>query len=379
MTKRLLIIAGELSGDRYGALLARQIRAIASVHIIAIGGPMLQAHADEFIDDVTAQSAVGLFERVSGRSAIRRMLNRLNHYLDHSSIDQAVIIDFPHTHFDVAKILSKHQIPIDTYITPNFWIWKDLKKARRIADYSRKIITIVPPEYALYQPISKNALYLGHPIIDICPPSLPRICGPYLNDGTHNPIRIGLFPGSRQAELNLLLRPMLKCAAALARRSSRFAFIIAVPRPEFAGCITSEIRREGVSNVTVCTDGAAQIMSQIDGVICATGTMTLEVILNRLPLVILGALAPLTYFIARHVLRLPMPYAGLPNIIAQRVIAPEFIQYDIRPDRVADALITQLTPDEFDRTQVRYNEFIELIQSGNGLVTSRVAAEIIRE
>jgi lipid-A-disaccharide synthase len=377
MPRRILIVAGELSADRYAASLAAEFRELGPVEIVAIGGPLLRECSDYFVGDCTAHVSVGLGDRLRGVRPIFRVLDSLTALLDQSPVDQAVIVDFPNFNFEVSRRLHSYKIPIDTLITPNFWIWKDRRLARKVVAYSRNIVTIFPPEYALYQPLSSRVFYFGHPILDMMPERPDRALSPALEDGADRPIRVGLFPGSRASELRLLLRALIETGAELRRHSSRFEFILPVARPEFQGWVQAEIARATLTHSVITPALSTDQMAALDFAICATGTMTLEVVLHRIPMIVLGALPSFTYFFARHILRLDMPYVGLPNIIAGETIVPEFVQRDIQPTVIAREVVSQLSHQNQQIQQARYTTLIQLLRGTSpGSVLSQVARQL---
>ena len=148
----MVLIAGEQSSDEYGAKLIHSIRqAFPQVHIAVIGGTSMEKAADECIANITHHSPVGIVEQVWHRRKYHRVLDALERYCESNRIHRVLIMDFPHYHHKVAKIIQPYSIPIYTFITPHFWIWKDKKMAKTIADYSQKIFTIFEEEYELYR------------------------------------------------------------------------------------------------------------------------------------------------------------------------------------------------------------------------------------
>ncbi|MGE4169518.1 MAG: lipid-A-disaccharide synthase [Candidatus Margulisiibacteriota bacterium] len=326
----LLLIAGELSGDRYGAALAVRLKTLdPTLHLTASGGPQLQAVADVFLDNIAHESAVGLKEQLWKRSVYTRFYDRLKTHLQTHKPDQAVIVDFPHHNEAIAAILKAAGIPIVTYITPHFWIWKDLKKAKKLVGYSDTIITIFEPEYRFYKTHFPTAdvRYFGHPLVAMVQPSPSEWKGRQLT----------LFPGSRQQELDLLLKPMLSTAKAFLNRHPDVNCTLAVSDPAFEVTLSKAIEAMGLPISLYRESDKAPLLSRSDWVLCASGSTTLEVLLYRKPMVILGALPPLTYFVAKYLLRIHIPWVSLPNIVAGHQAIPEFVQR-FNPQKIADTL-----------------------------------------
>ncbi len=373
---RLLVIAGELSGDRYAAALVAELRKAGPVEIMAIGGPQLHGVSDRFLGDCTGFASVGVRSMTNMRS-IFKVFDVMDAAVAQSPVRQAIIVDFPHYNFEIARRLKKKKIPITTVITPNFWIWNDRRAAKKIAHYSDKIVTIFPGEYKLYQSIGATAAYFGNPLVDWMPPLPAGVQRPHLNDGTDRPIRVGLFPGSRTAELKLLLRPTIEAAAVLAGRSPRFEFVVPMARDEFKSWVDQESARAQLSAVTLVPPLSAAQMADLDFAVCATGTMTLELALNRVPMVVLGALSPLSFWLATRILRIKIPFCGLPNLVAGHQVVPEFMQSGIQPIPMADAVCHQLMPEAQEVQQAHYSELIDILRGeSTASVVSQIASWI---
>ena len=146
----ILILAGEMSGDRYGAELAKAIKKISpKSKIISAGGENLEKISDKFIANITTHSAIGLQSKIQGLFTYRLFYKLLNKALLNHAFEAAVIIDFQHHNFKIATYLQKYNIPILTFITPNFWLYKDTKKMTRLARYSQEIVCIFKKEKSM--------------------------------------------------------------------------------------------------------------------------------------------------------------------------------------------------------------------------------------
>ena len=167
---RLLLITGELSGDTHASTLAQEIKTLSpQTTLFGIGGDKLAKSVDHFIEHVTLLSATGFLESFYKQRKINAFLKRLNTFLEQEKIDKVIIIDFQHQNEKIAAVIKKFSIPIITYITPNFWIWNDIKKAKQIIRYSDDIICIFEKEYNLYSSLSQKVHYFGHPLNHIKP------------------------------------------------------------------------------------------------------------------------------------------------------------------------------------------------------------------
>ncbi len=367
---RILIVAGELSADRFAADIAMKLIQHHGASIVAIGGPHLQGVSETFIGDCTAHVSVGLGDRLKGIRPIFSLLDKLGTYLKKTPVNRAIIVDFPNFNFEIARRLCGFQIPIDTVITPNFWIWKDLKSAKRVVAYSNQIITIFPPEFSWYKQLSPSTYYFGHPISDRL-----RVARRPIRDLSHS-ITIGLFPGSRFSELRLYLAPMVKAAARIKKNWPEAQFILTVARPEFTPYIDAVIAPNGPA-MTLSPPLSDTDMEKLDIAVCATGTMSLELVFHRIPTVVLGALPRITYWIARFFLRLRLPFVGLPNIVANSQVVPELAQSAITSDQIVNAVTGLTSPADQSAIQDRYDMLTQqLAPTGTESISKQIADQI---
>ncbi len=343
----ILIIAGEMSGDVYGAALAKQIRQHApQTRIFSVGGDALRQESDEFLFETAYQSSIGLKSILNSFTFFKRLKKQLDTTCNTHHIDKVVIIDFQHHNFELGDFFKKKNIPIITFITPNFWLWKDLKKGKRIASYSEKIITIFEKEYEFYKSIHPKTYYFGHPFVDLVEKKTPGTSLP-----KDKPI-ISLFPGSRRQELSIVLPLMLKTLKALPDPQNYHIFL-AVSNKRFSTQIESLLKEHGEGlTVTLWTQEKETLFTQSNLLICATGSVTLEAILYQSPLIIFCTLPHLTYNAAKYILRLKLDFIALPNIIAGKKVIPEWVQYDIKPDIIAAGIpdLLKKDPDYWQKT-----------------------------
>ena len=327
----ILIIAGELSADYYGGQLAQSIQEDApSSTLHALGGPQLQQFTHHFILNTIANHSVGLAEQWHHRSFFKLLSAQLTQYLAATSIQCAIIIDYPHYNFKIASILTKFNIPIVTFITPNFWVWNHVSHAKKLIKYSRLIITIYKKEHEFYQSLGANTLYLGHPIAQ----SMPRITPPQHRQTSSPPI-ITLMPGSRPSEIQRLLPKMCDIATYHHNRSI-YSWNLLPPSPSLIPFRQSLLPEN--SPIRIWNKDKPLLMQKTVCVICGSGTTTLEMALHYIPQIVLAAASPLTYVLVKYILRFPIKYVSLPNIILNDAVVPEFIQHKITPANITHQL-----------------------------------------
>jgi lipid-A-disaccharide synthase len=332
---KILILSGEISSDMYGAEIVKSLKHIhPNCHVSAAGGDRLRAASDSFLYETAYKAPLGLVG-MGYRRFRHAFLKVLKTYLDTDKPDVAVIVDFQHIHSSFATLLTRYNIPIVTYITPNSWLWKDEKLARKIASYSRDIITIFEPEYDFYKPLAAHTHYFGHPL----PYLLPNTPEKATEKRTGMPL-LSLWPGSRPQEIARLLPKMLQTANHLHNKQLGYHFAIAVTDTRFVPLIRKIVATHAEKLPVLLWEGDKDpLLKKSHAALTASGTMTLHLLLYRVPMIILGALSPLSYVVAKYGLRIQIKHIGLPNILSHYTLVPEFIQNKMIPTTIAEEVI----------------------------------------
>ncbi len=338
--KRVLIIAGEASGDVHGANLVRALHSIApEVQFYGIGGACLKSVGTKLLFHNSELAVVGIVEVLTKLRSIYTALGRVKRSLAEGNLDLAILIDFPDFNLHVANYLKKRGVPVLYYVSPQIWAWRGwrIRKIRRLVD---RMVVILPFEAPLYRDKGIDVTFVGHPLLDVVRPQwepaefLSRL-------GLTNKGRIiGLFPGSRDHEVRRLLPIMLEAAQRMARHLPDLKFVISV---------APDIDRRGVQRLVEDHDLSVRIveknpydtMAVSELLIVASGTVTLEAaILNR-PMVIVYKVSPLTYWIGRTMAQ--VGHIGLVNLVAGGTVAPELIQGDASSERIVEEALSILT------------------------------------
>lgn len=347
-----LLVAGERSSDQVGAALMRAMRSCRPIQLWVCGGQEMAKEADRFLGYTVDVTSVGVIELWRGRGPMRQLLQHVEKTIQLGGISRAIILDFPHYHHQFAMVFQRQGIPIDTVITPHFWMWNDQKRGRKLMAYSDRIVTIFERETQWYTQLGASPLYGGYPLLDAHTPLPPRPVWNASRQGRH----IGLFPGSRPNEIRRLLPPAL----GIIRRMPEWVYHVVVPS-EHEALAQAIMAQQGVRvgpGSPVRSLGPEWQSLALDAAVVATGTMSVELILHRIPIVVMGALHPVSYAIAKWVLRLPLPWIGLPNILAGRHWVPELRQGGVTPPRLARAVSELLDPKAWEALQDAYDGFI---------------------
>ena len=263
--------------------------------------------------------------------------------------DLLILIDYPGFNLRLARLAKKYDIPVVYYICPQVWAWGH-KRVHKIARYVDKALVIFPFEESIINTAGGNAFYVGHPLLDFLKLRFSKKEFQEHFEVLENQPVIGLIPGSRIAEVTGLLPEMLRTASQLRKRQPALRIVVAraesVPQHYYDEILA------GCANCVVEAGLTYDIMKHSDVLIVASGTATLEAALFVTPLVICYRTSPITYAIAKRIAQ--VDFIGLPNIIAGREVAPEFIQDAVQAERMAPILMQYLTDDTINH-QVRGN------------------------
>jgi lipid-A-disaccharide synthase len=331
--KKILLVAGEVSGDLHGSYLVEAIQRLdPEVQFFGVGGEGLKRKGMKILYPAHSISVVGLTEVFTKLRSILKALRRLKKSLDQERPDLVILIDFPDFNLRLAKIAHRRGIPIFYYISPQVWAWRS-KRIQLIARLVKKMVVLFPFEVPLYEAAGVNVEWVGHPLLDIVKPTLPQERA-FQQFGLDPKRRtIGLLPGSRIHEVERLLPPLLASAHLLQEEISDLQFIIPLA-PGIPEAILSSWMKNISVSVKVVEGFTYDVMNLSELLITASGTATLEGAILRKPMIIIYKVSFPSYWIGRALIR--VDHIGLVNLVAEKEIAPELIQKDVNPQRIAD-------------------------------------------
>jgi lipid-A-disaccharide synthase len=374
MTQRLLLVAGEASGDLHGGNLARTLRARQpTLHLLGVGGRRMREAGVELLFDIRDLAVVGAVEALHSLRTLWTVYRTLLDEVERAPVAAVLLIDFPGFNLKLAKAMAQRGIPVLYYIAPQVWAWHPgrVKKMRR---WVRKLFVILPFEPALYREAGIDAEFVGHPLLDLVHTRGAKAdacvqCG--LDPAA--PV-VGILPGSRRSELHYLLRPMLDAAAQIRTQITTAQFILPLAETLQPADVQEALKAAALP-VRLVQRQTYEVMQAADVLLVASGTATLEAALIGTPMVIVYKAHLLTYLLARLLMRVSA--IGLPNVIAGRAIVPELWQSDVTAANMAAQALTLLTQPE--RATTMCMELATLrSQLGAPGVPERVASGILR-
>lgn len=330
---KIYFVAGEASGDEHGAALMRSLRGLApDCEFHGRGGPRMKAMAgDGFSNWIDAAAVVGLWEVVKRYGYFRKQFAEALEEIATTKPDAVVLIDYPGFNLRIARALRQRApgSKIIYYISPQVWAW-NRGRIGHMARYLDLMLCIFPFEAELYNASGLRTIFVGHPMIENL---ATRRSGE-----TRDPDLIGLFPGSRSREVKKILPVLLETSREIVARRPATRFEIAAASDALAPEIESLLRgfalRDRVRVVTADSSGTMQ--RAFTGIV-ASGTATLESAYFRMPFVLVYKVSWPTYLAGRLMIR--TRFVGMPNVLADREVVPEFLQHEARPHTIAESVL----------------------------------------
>ncbi|MFO7813939.1 MAG: lipid-A-disaccharide synthase [Pelovirga sp.] len=340
---RVMIVAGESSGDLHGSNLLKAAAAkYPDIYFFGVGGRRMKEKGCDILIPSDELSVMGVSEVLGRLPGIIVRFRRLVAILKSSQPpDLLVLIDFPDFNLRLAKVAKQVGVPVLYYISPKVWAWRS-GRARVIAERVDRLALIFPFEAEIYAPFKVPAEYVGSPLLDEFA-ARPQGVNVRHQLQLADDVKVaGLFPGSRQSELKYIFSTLVETAKKLHEEDPRIVFIMPVAPSLQRSELESRISDvDAQLPIYLVEEDIYAVAASCQAVLTVSGTVTLQLALTGTPMAIIYKVAPLSYAIGRRLIKIP--YAGLPNIIAGREIVREFIQDDAQPEALKTELLRLLT------------------------------------
>ena len=375
-SKKIMIVAGEQSGDLHGSNLVRAMHRIdPDLRFYGIGGRKMREAGVELIADAADMAVVGLTEVVGKLGMILGVMRRMKLALKKLKPALLILIDYPDFNLRLGKAAKKEGVKVFYYISPQIWAWRKgrIHKIREVVD---KMAVILPFEEQVYRQVSMDVSFVGHPLLDVVKTKYARQEALRKFDLQDGITTVGLLPGSRKGEVSKLLPVMLKAAGILMQSRPPVQFVLPLADALDRGFVEEMIRQESVP-VRVVPNEIYDVIGVSDIVVVASGTATLETALLGTPMVILYKVSPLSYYVGTKVIN--VTHIGLANLIAGKTIVPELIQDDANPNRIAAEVIGILADESrMQRIKEELNQIREKLGSpGASEKAARLACDML--
>jgi len=364
-----MIVAGEASGDLHGANLVRAMQNLdSSLEFYGVGGRKMKAAGVRQIADAADMAVVGLTEVFSKLGMILGVMRKLKKSLLEERPALVILIDYPDFNMPLAKAATKKGFKVFYYISPQVWAWRR-GRIGQIKKYVAKMAVILPFEAEMYHQAGVDAVFVGHPLLDVVKTSYTRmeaLSKFNLKDGatTENTLLppigkgetgkfsiVGILPGSRLSEVTRLLPEMIKTALILKEKLPAVQFVLPLADTLDQDYIAAALQPyQNELDIKIIQNEIYDVLAVCDAAMVASGTATLETALIGTPMIIVYKMSPFSYLMGR--LFVNVSHIGMANIIAGKTVVPELIQGDANPARMAKELLAILTDEERKR-QIR--------------------------
>lgn len=361
--KRIGMIAGEASGDMLGArLIATLKKACPDLEFEGIGGPAMMAAGFNSLFEMERLAVMGFVEplmRLPDLLALRRDIKR--HFIENPP-DIFIGIDAPDFNLGLEVDLRQQGIPVVHYVSPSVWAWRQYR-IKKIAKAVDLMLTLLPFEADFYRQHDVPVQYAGHPLADQIPMHPDKLAARRALCLDEHATYVALLPGSRKQELKYMAEPFLKAAnlAVKARPALRF-LSSQINEQRYHEFQASVSQWAPDLPLTTFTSRSHDVMAAADVVLVTSGTATLETMLYKKPMVIAYKMSPLTYQLAKRIVK--TPFAGLPNLLSGKEIVPELIQDAASPEVICQHLLDYLDhPEKVDALKESYIELHKSLRS----------------
>jgi lipid-A-disaccharide synthase len=379
---RIFLSAGEASGEHYGTLLIQAVRQLApEATFFGLGGQRMEAAGLERIVSAEDVAVMGITEVIRHMPRIYGEYRKLKRSLQPEpgsgrKADAAILIDFPDVNLGLARELHRLKIPVIYFVSPQLWAWKK-HRITQVQRYVDRMLVIFPFEEKFYEGHRVAATFVGHPLADLPQPSISR--DEFAQRHGLNPKQtwIALLPGSRMKEIELNLPVMLKAAFELRQELAEFILPLA---PTLTKAHHAKVQAMIASRPwasldvprMVLVDDARAALFHARASVVASGTATVEAALIGNPFLVVYRISPLSYAIAKRVVK--VPFVAMVNLIAGREVVPELIQGDFTPANVVLHL-RRLMHNEEDRKVMKeeLRQVASVLHAEGGTAIERVA------
>ena len=370
---KIMMSAGEASGDLHGARLAKEMLEMEpDVKLFGFGGAKMAEAGVRLVRDWRDYSIMGVWEFVLGLGRLLQLEKTLVESMREEKPDLLLIIDYPDFNWRLAEKAKALGVPVFSYIPPSAWAWRK-GRAKKCAAIAKEIVTIFHHEIGPYVTAGANVSFLGNPLVDTVRADMePEAARAFfgLKDGERAAL---LLPGSRRQEISFLLPDMLKAVRILKEKRPETRFFLPVAPGLERREIERHIEKSGAS-VELTEEHVYDLMGVADFAIATSGTVVMEAALMDLPAVVCYRMGRLNYAIGRMLVKID--HFSLPNIILGEEAEPELLQDEVTPERIAEEA-AKLYKGEPQRDSVMARLKVAVLQLGPPGASVRVAAHVL--
>lgn len=375
--KHVMIVAGEASGDLHGAVLARELLALDSSLILSgIGGAGMAATGVTILYDISRLAVMGIIEVISRLKDIRSAMKTLEKQFEMNRPNLLILIDYPGFNLELARRAKKYNIPVLYYISPKIWAWRE-GRITRIKKYVDRMAVILPFEKKYYKGHGFEVDFVGNPLLDQVQPTLTSNEFKIQYGIDHDATIIGIMPGSRKQEIAKILPVFMETALLLNEKIKKCVFLL----PLASTLTEDDLNEHGVMDdrldIRIIKENRYETMAACDAAMAASGTLTMELGILQVPMVVCYRISKLTHFLAKPFIK--AEYASLVNLVAEKEVVTELLQQEATPENIYREILPLLLNQEArdSMKQELFNVSKQLGEPGASKRTARLAMEML--
>ncbi len=372
------MVAGEASGDLLGEGLIMGLRELQpTIEIEGICGPAMSAAGCRTLYNSERLAVMGFIEPLLNLPELLKIRRNVREHFLQNRPDVFVGIDSPDFNLSLELDLHKAGIPVVHYVSPSVWAWRKYRvhKIKKAVD---RVLTVFPFEKKFYDQHEVPATFIGHPLADKIPLEIDKAAARSALNLDPKGIYIALLPGSRKGEIQHMGETFIKTAQLCLAAKKEIRFISAVANTQREQELKALVQKIAPGlPVQFFLQQSAKVLAAADVVLVASGTATLETMLYKRPMVIVYQTGFFTYQIAKWLV--DVPFIGLPNLLANRCLVPEFIQDQAQPEKLRDALLDWLAyPGKQKVLQDRFTEIHKELRRNANQEAVRAVLNVIK-
>lgn len=377
MTKRIVVVVGEPSGDRLGAQLVEELRklhpkieveGVIGAEMIKIG--CLQLHSMDTL------AVMGLVDPIVNLRSILRLRKWLINYIIQDPPDLFIGIDAPDFNLGLEKVLHKLGVQTLHYVSPTVWAWRQgrIKTIKKGVDM---MLTLFPFEAEFYKKHDVPVTYTGHPTADLIPLQLDRAEGKVALGFAPDDQVLAVMPGSRNSEMKNMVPVYLRTLKLCLAKNPNLKIVMPLVQPAYE--IYVEFWKAKIFpelEIKYVVKDSFAVLRAADFALVTSGTATLEVMLHKVPMVVAYKTDWLTYQIVKRMVK--VKYIALPNLLANAPLVQEFIQKAATPQNLATALLELIDNAELQNKQTStFYEIHKMLQQGASVSAAKAVDELL--
>ncbi len=339
--KKIVIVAGDTSGDLYGGSLAKKIQEKSKTcQIYSFGGKVLAENSNQ-LADLVSNSVCGLIEIITSLARLKKLFEKTFRAIQKINPDLIILIDFPDFNLRLAKKINR-KYPVFYYVSPQVWAWRK-KRVKIIKKYTDKMIPIFRFETDFYQKENMDVSYFGHPLLEIIKKQ---------NQNTKN--IISFLPGSRQNEIKHHIRLLAGAKKIIQKQLPDYSFQVLKPEGTDIKLYEKFFPKEEIFTHSY------RLLAQSKFIISASGTATIETAILEIPHLIIYKVNKLTWCVLKKIIN--TNFAGMLNILAGKIIVPELLQNKTTAENIAKTTLAYL------QNKKAYDSFREKLKNATRLL-----------